>query len=345
MGESLEYLYISNMNKLPATIQSYNLFGESTHLPDVMHCETIAERSKLHDWELSPHRHSHLHQVLLVQAGGGMASLDGVSHRLLPGALVNVPTGHVHAFAFNRNTKGWVATFPEELLDSILVHVGDVHTELGRAGVLVATPPVHLVMQHIWEEFSGRSKARALVLRGLSSTLLGLLARAMEDDAPTGKNIREFDLLQRFRALIEEHYSQRWGVAEYAAALSVSSTHLSRVTRTATGYSALRLIEARTLREARRYLAYTNLNIATIAYALGFADPAYFTRIFTRDGGQSPRTFRAQIGRLTTKSQSCSVCSNQQRRVARGSCNPPDQVATIDRDEPEYSTSLSNQVT
>ena len=295
MGDSREYLYISNMKALPNSIQSYSLFGESSHLPDVMHCETIAERSKLHDWELSPHRHAHLHQVLLVKSGGGVASLDGVTHKLLPGAVVNVPTGHVHAFGFKRNTKGWVATFPDELLDALLVHVGDVRSDLGQAAVLKAPPALQLVMQQIWEEFSGRSKARALVLRGLSSTALGLLARAMADEAPRSNTPRDQDLVQRFRALIQEHFAHRWGVADYAAALSVSPTHLSRVTRAATGDSALRLIEARTLREARRYLAYTNLHIATIAYALGFADPAYFTRAFTRDGGQSPRVFRAQL--------------------------------------------------
>ena len=51
-------------------IRSYSLFGESQHLPDVLHCETIAERSALHDWELAPHRHTRLHQVLLITSAG-----------------------------------------------------------------------------------------------------------------------------------------------------------------------------------------------------------------------------------------------------------------------------------
>jgi AraC family transcriptional activator of pobA len=49
------------------------------------------------------------------------------------------------------------------------------------------------------------------------------------------------------------------------------------------------------MREARRNLAYTNLSIASIAYTLGFTDPAYFSRVFTRDAGISPKAFRAQI--------------------------------------------------
>ena len=49
------------------------------------------------------------------------------------------------------------------------------------------------------------------------------------------------------------------------------------------------------MREARRNLAYTHLGVATIAYTLSYADPAYFTRAFTRDAGLSPRAFRAQV--------------------------------------------------
>ena len=80
MAETGKNLYISNMHKQQPSIQSYSLFGESTHLPDVLHCETIADRSVLHDWELAPHRHARLHQVLLVEKGGGSVTLDGKTY-------------------------------------------------------------------------------------------------------------------------------------------------------------------------------------------------------------------------------------------------------------------------
>lgn len=283
------------MKRSQESIQSYSLFGESTHLPDVMHCETIADRSALHDWELSPHRHARLHQVLLVQCGSGTLSLDGAVSALAPGSVVNVPPGHVHAFRFEKGTTGWVATFADELLEEILVRVGDVRADLGRACVVQADASIHRVMEQIWQEFSGSSKARALVLRGLSGALLGWMARAMGADAAPAANLAESNLVQRFRGLIDEHFLAHWRVADYARALAVSPTHLSRLTRAATGNSAMRLIEARTIREARRQLAYTNLSITTIAYALGYADPAYFTRVFRRDAGVSPRDFRAQL--------------------------------------------------
>jgi AraC family transcriptional activator of pobA len=298
MAKSNQNLYISNMAHSPPSsqvIQSYSLFGESTHLPDVMHCETIAERSVLHDWELAPHRHVRLHQVMLIQSGGGWANLDEQSVALIPGCVVNVPPGHVHAFRFEQGTQGWVVTLADELLDEILTHVGDVRQSLSTCCVLPGVPLVTSLMQQIWQEFQASAPARALVLRGLSATLLGWVARSVtssQDDSPAGTESR---LVQRLRSLIDQHYLEHWSVADYARALSVSSTHLTRVTRAATGAPASALIEARTMREARRHLAYTHLSITTIAYALGYTDPAYFTRVFTRDAGISPRRFRDRL--------------------------------------------------
>ena len=261
MAGTLQNMHFSNTE----TIQSYSLFGESQHLPDVLHCETIAERSVLHDWELAPHRHTRLHQVLLLVSGGGVAHLDGEQHALFPGALINVPPGHVHAFRFTQDTQGWVTTLADELMDEIFVRVGDVRRDLARPAVAPAPAQTREVMGQVWQEFCGRSKARALVLRGLSATLLGWVARALEAQHPGDAPVPESTLVQRLEALIEAHFLEHWQVADYARALSVSPTHLSRVARAATGVSALRLIEARLMREARRNLAYTHLGVATIA--------------------------------------------------------------------------------
>ena len=295
MPESIQYLYISNMSRTPSAIQSYSLFGESLHLPDVLHCETIADRSVLHDWEFAPHRHTRLHQLLLVESGGGVAHLDARTLTLSPGSLLNVPPGHVHAFRFTQGTQGLVLTLADELLNDMLVGVGDVRADLGHTGLIQSDEPTRLLMRQIWQEFLGRSKARALVLRGLSAALFGWVARAMEAHGPGEAQVRTSNLVQRLQTLIEAHFREHWRVADYAKALSVSPTHLSRLAKAATGVSASRLIEARTVLEARRQLAYTNLSVATISYAMGYADPAYFTRVFTRDAGLSPRAFRAQL--------------------------------------------------
>ena len=158
-------------------IQSFSLFGESTHLPDVLHCETIADRSVLHDWELAPHRHARLHQILLIQRGGGSVTLDGKTFPLQAGSLVNVPLGHVHAFRFQKDTKGWVTTFAEEFLDEVFVGVGNIRQDMQLASVLRADETISQTVNQIWQEFSTQEKARAYVERITIAKSIAALAR------------------------------------------------------------------------------------------------------------------------------------------------------------------------
>lgn len=287
-------LYDSNMTGRPA-IPSFNLFGEHADLPDVVHCETIAARSQLHDWEFTPHRHARLHQVLLLRSGAGEATLDGERHALAAMTVVNVPTGIVHGYSFAPGTDGLVITVAAEMLDQSLRPSEGLRPLLARAAVL---PQAEAMLVHTMDEiaaaFAGRDYARAQILRALVGLLLGQIARAAMRGEPGGSSA-EAGVLTHFRTLLDENHARHWSVADYARALAISPTHLSRLTRMATGQPASALIQDRLVREARRNLVYTNLSVSQIAYALGFEDPAYFSRVFTRATGLSPRAFRHRL--------------------------------------------------
>jgi AraC family transcriptional activator of pobA len=278
-----------------AAIRTYGLFGETANLPDPMHIETIAARSALHDWELAPHRHVRLHQLLLLRSGSGTLHLEGLASALAAMSLVNVPPGAVHAFAFERGTRGWVATLADDLVEQLLGPAGEERRVLAEAGVLAADSSLAMLMAQISAEFEGRAPSRGLVLQGLCAVLLGQAARAAARAAPPPRDTPGSALLRRFETLLETRLLQHRSVADCARALAVTPTHLSRVLRAANGQPASRLIEARLMREARRQLAYTGLQVSSIAYTLGFADPAHFSRVFSRVEGLSPRAFRERL--------------------------------------------------
>ncbi|WP_027532861.1 helix-turn-helix domain-containing protein [Bradyrhizobium sp. WSM3983] len=289
-------LYYSNMRTAaPApAIRVYNLFGEAGDLPDVVHCETIASRSVLHDWTLAVHRHARLHQVLLIERGGGEATLDGRVVPLKPMQIINVPVGHVHGFRFVPGTQGWVLTIAAEIMDEALLAAEGLRGVLSRSDVVRGTPQIRATMKQVFAEHAARDFGRAHVLRSLSAAMIGLVARALTGESGTSSS-SESNLFRRFEALLEQHHLERWTVADYANALAITPTHLNRVTRAATGDTASHLILNRLVREARRNLVYTNLPVSTIAYALGFEDPAYFSRVYAAATGLSPRAFRAQL--------------------------------------------------
>src|SRR3569833_3750810 len=292
-------LYKSNMPRAsanPATIRTYNLFGEAGDLPDVVHCESIAARSQLHGWRFTPHRHARLHQILLVEKGAGEATLDGRAHPLKAMRVGNVPTGHVHGFSFTPGMQGFVLTIATEMLDEALTPAEGLRRALAESSVIRATAQMRGLMSQIHAEYTGRHFARAHLLRALTSALLGLVARELAGET-AAERAGNSDLFRRFEALLEQYFLEHWSVSDYAAALSVSSTHLSRLTWAATGHAASELIQERIVREARRNLVYTNLPVSTIAFALGFNYPAYFSRRFAVSSVLSPRRFRLMVVR------------------------------------------------
>ncbi len=289
--------YESNMPALAQSVLDYDLFGETAALPDVIHCETIAARSRLHGWKFPPHRHGRLHQVLLIERGGGKAVLEGIAWPLSPRQAVNVPRGCIHQFAFRSATDGWVVTLASEMVEEALAHSGWLRRAVARPSVHPATPDLRKVVRQIFDEHAGRDFARSQVLRSLSGVLLGLVARSQlaHDAVPVEPGPER--LFQRFEALLETHFPRHWTVSHYAEALGITPVHLTRIAKAAAGKPASRLIDERIIREARRNLVYTNLPVATVAYSLGFDDPAYFSRVFARVTGLSPRRFRERVGR------------------------------------------------
>ena len=98
--------------------------------------------------------------------------------------------------------------------------------------------------------------------------------------------------MEALLSLIGTHYREHRPIAFYAASLGISATHLSRIARATTGLSVQGLISRRIIEAARRDLVLSSTPIQAIAYALGFADPAYFNRYFRRATGMTPGAYR-----------------------------------------------------
>jgi AraC-like DNA-binding protein len=79
---------------------------------------------------------------------------------------------------------------------------------------------------------------------------------------------------------------------DYAQRLSVHVNHLNRVVKQVTGKTTTDIIASRMAKEAIRLLKETRLNVAEIAYALGFEEPASFTAFLKRRTGKGPREIR-----------------------------------------------------
>lgn len=101
-------------------------------------------------------------------------------------------------------------------------------------------------------------------------------------------------IVHGFLQLVELHARDHWSVAQYARLLGVTADRLNTAVRRATGRSPLTLMHIRLVAEAETLLDSSTLQVAEVAEALGFRDPAYFNRFFKRMTGMAPGRRRSQ---------------------------------------------------
>jgi AraC-like DNA-binding protein len=95
--------------------------------------------------------------------------------------------------------------------------------------------------------------------------------------------------------LLERDVRSGRGIADYARALDVTPTHLTRVCNQTCGRSASDLLHDRVIFEARKLLTETRMPVSQVAQALGFTSAACFTRAFQHRTGKTPSAFRKSI--------------------------------------------------
>lgn len=283
------------------TVPTYELYGEDIGRKSDfwLHCETIPSRSSLHHWEIRPHRHDHFFQILYIDTGSGEAMFDDIWRPIDTLSLVTVPPGLDHGFRFSRDIDGFVITV-------LASHLKAAPGDRSRLGSWLATPHlmkldmaddnaayVAATLRRLGQEFAERRTGRNDLLEAYLTSALQLASRLsferLEDRAAADENGGRMEVLN---GLVQRHFRAQQPAAFYARALGISPTHLNRIVRAATGHGAHELIARKLIDEAKRELVFTFGNVQEIAYRLGFADPAYFSRFFLRQVGQTPRAWR-----------------------------------------------------
>ena len=286
-------------------IPRFTLYGEVTPIDpaEFLHIELIETRSRLYNWHIDSHTHSGLFQVLFLLGGQVRAQIDSATWDCVRPTAITIHPSVVHGFEFSEEAHGFVLTIDQSVLFGAQAGMhDDIFSVLFLEPLaidLAGAPEVQLriesLLGHLMTEFSSPLNGHSLMLDWLARGVLLLLLRQHTDCRSANLTGRaSFEIFSRFRALVEGHYREQWSVAQYASQLHIAEIRLNRLCLKLGGKSAFDMTQHRLMLEARRKLTYVPASISSIAYELGFQDPAYFSRAFKRDTGMTPKQFRQQ---------------------------------------------------
>ncbi|MEI4486280.1 AraC family transcriptional regulator [Frigidibacter sp. MR17.14] len=229
--------------------------------------------------------------LLWFTRGQGRITVAGVTRGYGAHNAVFIPAGVMHGFEIGHQVHGTAIFFGRE--PAVELPKSPQHLRIRDA---VPQGELSSILDAIQREMdskrAGHERAALNHLGLLSVWLERQIAEQPLEPQQTKRPDAARRLANRYAAMLERDFRSDRGVADYAAALGVTPTHLTRVCNRTCGRTAHALLADRKMHEARRLLSETRLPVREVSAGLGFTSAAYFTRAFQNMTGSTPSAFR-----------------------------------------------------
>lgn len=278
-------------------VPEFFVYGEPSRSLDVgfLHVETVREREILHRGSVAAHKHPHMGQITFWTSGQGNYQIEDSNWDFSAPAVSFVPSDVVHGFVIEPEADAIVVSVANDILnglqDRTTLSVSTPAFVTGSAHLL-AWSQARTVLDTLFGEYREGLLGSERILPELVAVVLSYIARLNAGRAGPSAS-PAVGLAIALRQLVDETFKDSWSVDQYVSALGTTPHLLDKAVREVLGKSVKDIVLDRRLIEAKRLLKFTIRPVEDIAFAIGFKDPAYFSRFFRLHVGQSPTQWRA----------------------------------------------------
>jgi AraC family transcriptional activator of pobA len=239
------------------------------------------------------------YHLFLLTGGSGMLTSSEARNPLAAPSFSWLPHGLTRTITLEAGTHGTVLSIPELMLGrsmpagSVGTHIREI---IGYPLIAREAEPDKLgtlsgLVDTIARELLDNSPAADNVTHHCLALLMIEIWRMSRPEISSPRPLPR-NIVHTFMFLVDLHLRDHWTIQQYTRQMGVSKDRLNTAVRRATGRSPLAHIHDRLMTEARSLLTGSGLQVAEVAYKLGFSDAAYFNRFFQRHEGVPPGKFR-----------------------------------------------------
>jgi len=251
---------------------------------------SLAQLTQAGRWQLSLVHDRGQHLLIWITRGQGVALLDGTRRGIGTHNALFIPARHLMAIDAGQHGFGMALVIPGDT--SLTLPTSPQHL---RIRDVASQSELTMLLEVLGREQNAQRPLHQSATLAYCELVVIWLRRNMAEQMDQAAAIPETAaqrLSRRWCARLVTDFASPGGMAEHAAALAVTPTHLTRVSRAETGRTAARLLNERQLHAAHQLLIETKAPILDIARHLGFGSAAYFTRFIRQHTGMPPSQLR-----------------------------------------------------
>lgn len=281
------------------------LYQETVQMPD----KEIGVRCFYYDCETGVgttvfplHWHQHL-EILSIQTGGMEISIEGEKRMFSAGDIVVISPEQLHSCYYRfPNTTLYCLMVDMNILRSRYVEAAEerfitplIEGKLVLQNTVSQDEEMKRLILDAYKASNEKPKAYQLRLKALMFQLIYLLYanHSEENSVPLSKeeslSRERVNIILRY---INEHYAEKIQLDDLVDQVHINKYYICRIFQKCTGMTFLDYINEVRIQKAVELLLNTNDSVTSIAFATGFHDINYFSRVFKQVMQVSPTQIR-----------------------------------------------------
>lgn len=252
-----------------------------------------------------PHSHN-FYVAILFTRGSGIHEVDFSTYDVTPGSLFFLNPGQTHHWELSDDVAGYVFLHTQSFYD--LQYTQNTINQFpffysmhnlpclyiaGNELLTIEKLFIQIYEENEIDESLKKQKIISLInLVYIESTRIYLNLNPVDSKNKNTYYVK----FRQLEQLVEEHYKTEKSPSAYATMLNMSPKHLNRIAQAVIGKTVTDVILERVLLEAKKELVLQQKNFNEIAYALGYEDYAYFSRLFKKKTNETPSAFLGRYG-------------------------------------------------